>query len=140
MGLSRNYPVLKGGTIALMPDEDVPLKYEVGKKVVSTKQRVLLLDAISIPGASGAPVFLWPGPRVKGNSYVLGGGQPFLLGIMHGFYPAWNQLDVIETTETKRFFKENSGIAIVFPSWKLREILESDKVAKRIGDLMMPKK
>jgi len=32
--------------------------------------------------------------------------------------------------------EENSGIAIVFPSWCLLEILKRDEVAKRISEII----
>lgn len=137
MGQARNYPVLKDGSIALIPEENVAMEYVVGSRNISTRQSVIFLNAISIPGASGSPVFLLPGPRIKANAFNLGGGKPFLLGIMHGFYPAAPR-DVIEiqTSEVRRLFQENSGIAIVFPSWRLREILESARVKERMRALL----
>ena len=62
MGRERNYPVVRDGTIALIPEEPVPLTYEVGNEEINTVQHIILLDATSIQGASGAPIFLWPGP------------------------------------------------------------------------------
>jgi len=137
MGTARNYPVVRDGSIALIPEEPVPLEYDVGARRIRTKQQVILIDATSIGGASGSPVFLWPGPRLKGRSYALGGTRPWLLGIMHGFYPALpRKLVGIQTATLVPAFAENSGIAIVFPSWRLLEILERDEVAKRIQGLM----
>ena len=64
MGSAQNYPVIRDGSIALIPEEKVPMKYKVGSREIVTKQEVILVDATSIPGASGSPVFLWPGPRL----------------------------------------------------------------------------
>lgn len=140
MGTARNYPVIRNGSIALIPDEPVPLQYKVGNRQISTKQSVLLVDATSIPGASGSPVFLWPGPRLKANAFHLG-GQAWLLGVMHGFYPALpRELVGIETTRVVPGFSENSGIAIMFPSWRLLEILERPEVTKRIEGLLQGQK
>lgn len=137
MGISRNYPVLRDGSIALIPDENVPIEYVLGGKKISTKQNLLFLNATSIPGASGSPVFLWPGPRIIGNSFAIGGGRPYLLGVIHGFYPASpRELLEVEVNTLKALFQENSGIAIAFPSWRLREILESDIVRRRIKGLV----
>lgn len=136
MGLARNYPVIRDGSIALVPDEAVPMRYDLAGSVVETKQEVLLVDATSIPGASGSPVFLWPGPRVKGGTFTLGGNRPTLLGVMHGFYPALpRNLTKIETAEVREMFAENSGIAIVFPAWRLREILDLKDLRARIAEL-----
>jgi hypothetical protein len=65
----------------------------------------------------------------------LGSDKPWLLGVMHGFYPALpRELISIETGSTA-LFAENSGIAIVFPSWRLVEILEHEDVKKRIDEI-----
>jgi hypothetical protein len=125
MGQSKNFPVMKDGSIALIPNEAVPIKYKVGSKEICTNQELIFLNGISIPGLSGCPVFLWPGPRLKGNAFNIGGQKPFLLGVMHGFYPALpREVIKAETTESKFFYQDNSGVAIIFPSWRLREILE----------------
>ena len=136
LGSARNYPVLRDGAIALVPDEKVPLRFNVGSRVISSEQELILLDATSIPGASGSPVFLWPGPRIKHQTFTLGGALPYLLGVMHGFYPAApRELVDIQTAGVSRMFAENSGIAIVFPSWRLREILERPDLKARIDNL-----
>jgi len=120
----------------VIADEPVPLQYYVGTRHVSTEQEVILIDATAMPGASGSPVFLWPGPRLKGTAYTFGGTPPWLLGVMHGFYPALERpLMGLEPDSGIPGFAENSGVAIVFPSWRLLEILESDEVAKRIEEL-----
>ena len=136
MGFSRNYPVIRDGTIALIPQEKVPMKYKVGSKEISTKQEVILADTISIPGASGSPIFLWPGPRIIGGSFHIGGTKPYLIGIMHGFYPAIpREIIEFQTTETKAMYQENSGIAIIFPSWKLNDIFKQKSFLNRIEEL-----
>lgn len=136
MGTARNYPVMRDGAIALIPDEEVPMRYLLGGSEIETKQEVVLVDATSIPGASGSPVFLWPGPRVKGGAFTLGGNRPILVGVMHGFYPSMpRDLLKVETSEARQMFQENSGIAIVFPSWRLREILDLPQLRARIEQL-----
>lgn len=136
IGSARNYPVVRDGTIALIPDEKVPLKYEVGSKKIMTQQDVILLDATSVPGASGCPIFLWPGPRIKGNAFALGGNRPYLLGVMHGFYPAApRELIDIQIAKVTQVYCENSGIAIVFPSWRLKEILDLPQLRERMREL-----
>lgn len=137
MGTTQNYPVTKDGSIALIPKEPVPLKYDIGEKLIQTKQELILINATSIPGASGAPIFLWPGPRIKGNAYNLGGTKPWLLGIMHGFYPASpRELIEIPSKGKSYAFSENSGIAISFPSWRLLEILNGKDVSTRIQEII----
>jgi len=79
----------------------------------------------------------WPGPRIKGQAFNIGGNKPYLLGVMHGFYPALPR-DVIniETTENKAMYEENSGIGIIFPSWKIHEILTQDSLTDRMSEVI----
>jgi hypothetical protein len=135
MGTARNYPVVRSGTIALVPEEPVPLKYRVGSRQITTQQELVFIDATSVPGASGAPVFLAPGPRLKGNTYTLGGTPALLLGVMHGFYVAARELVNIQS-QAMQAFAENTGIAIVFPSWRLLEILQQSELKKRVEELV----
>jgi hypothetical protein len=73
---------------------------------------------------------------LKSNAFAIGGTQPWLLGVMHGFYPALpREIVGIETTKLVPGFSENSGIAIIFPSWRLLEIFQRDDLVKRIQDL-----
>ncbi len=137
MGTTGNFPVVRDGSIALIPEEPVPMKYELGGKVIETKQEVLLIDGTAVPGASGSPVFLWPGPRLRGGTFTVGGTQPYVLGVLQGFYPALpREILEVETSRTARMFAENSGIAIVFPSWRLREVLDLPAVGLRVKSLV----
>ena len=112
------------------------MSYALGSTIVETKQEAILVDATAVPGESGSPVFLWPGPRLSGNAFAIGGTKPFVLGVLHGFYPAQPREVITIQTDAKQVFAENSNIAIVFPSWRLREIIESSAVVARINSLM----
>lgn len=136
LGSSKNFPIMRDGTIALIPSEKVPISYLVGSNKVNTQQELIFLNSLSIQGLSGSPIFLWPGPRLKNGSFHIGGGRYFLLGVMHGFYPAIpREVNKIETTDAKYSYSDNSGVAIVFPSWRLREIFEMDSLKKRIEEI-----
>ncbi len=136
MGKENNYPIIKDGTIALIPNEKVPLNYFVGKQPVTTEQELIFINGFSMPGLSGAPVLLWPGPRLINNSFNLGGTKPLLLGVMHGFYEARPRGVIKEvTTGTKYFYQDNSGVAIIFPSWRLKEIFQQSAFLKRMDEL-----
>jgi len=140
-GGKNNYPILKDGSIALIPQEKVPMEYRVGSATIKTTQEVILINTISIPGLSGSPVFLWPGPRLKKNTFTFGGQKPYLLGIMHGFYNALpREVTKIETTESKYIYQDNSGVAIVFPSWRINEILELTSFKNRMEEIIKSSK
>jgi hypothetical protein len=137
MGASRNYPVIRDGSVALVPDEPVPLEYDVGNRRIRTEQEVILIDATSIAGASGSPIFLGPGVRAERGSDSLFATRPWLLGVMHGFYPALpRELVDVQVSKVIPAFRENSGIAIASPSWRLLEILEMEEVAKRVQQVV----
>ncbi len=135
-GLTANYPVVRDGSIALLPQEDVPLKYKVGTRDIQTRQRVFLLNGTATPGASGSPVYLLPGLREKKGAYSVGGTRPLLLGIIHGFYSAFpREVQEVAASPGRMVYSENSGIALAFPAWRLIEILEKDAVKKRVGEI-----
>jgi hypothetical protein len=140
MGSSRNYPVVRKGQIALIPDAPIPIHYKCGNQDVNTAQEIILLDALAVPGASGSPVFLDTDVRTKSGRIVTG-GVPWLLGVIHGFYPAVpRELFTASTTNGAQGFQENTGIAIVFPAWRLRELLEQPAVRVRIESLLKKQK
>jgi len=59
------------------------------------------------------------------------------LGVLHGFYPASHrQVLEINLTKTVTMYGENSGVAIIFPSWRLREIIEFSQVKLRFEQLL----
>lgn len=137
MGATRNFPVFRRGDIALIPIERVPLAYMVGSEQITTEQEVIFVDAIATQGASGSPVFLWPGPRVRNGAFTVGGGAPYLLGVVHGFYPSLpREVLEIQSGSAKPYFAENSGIAIVIPAYRIHEIMELPALKDRMASLM----
>lgn len=153
-GSTQNYPIFRDGTIAMIPDEPITFSYPLVGKIIETKQQVILINSTVNPGFSGAPVLLWPGPRLVHNS-VLVGTKPWLLGTVSGFFPQDNLVmddsgKPIAVTlkqpgitgimnpeqQTMLHVAENSAIGVVTPSWRLLEILESDVVRKRIQVLV----
>ena len=47
------------------------MRYTVGSKKIETRQDVLFVDGTAVPGESGSPVFLWPGPRLQGGAFTV---------------------------------------------------------------------
>jgi hypothetical protein len=114
------HPVIRDGSIAPITGEKAPTEQQSGGSGVRTEQEVMLVHVTSTFGASGSPVFLRRGPRVRGSTFAVG-TQPVLLGVMHGLHA------------------ENSGVAIVFPAWRLREILDLEMLKVRIAQLWAEK-
>jgi hypothetical protein len=134
-GESRNYPVMRDGMIALIADEPIPVRSSIDDERRDSNQVVILLDGMSIPGTSGSPVFLSPIPRRRRGNLDLGGTQPWLLGVMHGFALADSRV-VVEAGVTPSQVRENAGIAVVFPSWRILEIVYSDQAQRRLGEIL----
>lgn len=120
-GSSRNYPVLREGSIALIPDEPIPYTFEFGPRTITTSQPLVLLNAMSIPGASGSPVFLNPIGRVRANQFSTG-GTAWLLGINLGHYSTPDG--------------QHTGMSLMLPSWRLLEVLD-ETVRNRIQSITM---
>jgi S1-C subfamily serine protease len=109
----RVLPVVRSGMIAAMPTE--PVDTRLGK------MDAYLIDAHSIGGASGSPVFAQPfGFRwVPAGEHGQYGGDPagklFWLGMLHGHFDDERPVD-----GQKPF---NTGISIVIPAYKVLEVL-----------------
>jgi hypothetical protein len=127
-GTSRNEPILRYGNIAMMPAEQIQTDLGYAD--------VYLMEARSIGGLSGSPVFVRPTVsfQVKDrndNSRVgfASGLGFFLLGLVHGHW------DVKESEINKVFFEHdrkrgvNMGIAIVTPAIKILETIEQPELA-----------
>lgn len=119
-GNRRNIPIVRVGNLAAMAEEKVYTK-NFGL------MDAYLIEARSIGGLSGSPVFLNLGlvRYIDGQvKHAQGGHMFFLLGLIHGHYdvPAPSiddcQLDGPDLLSTGRI---NTGMAIVVPMHKIFE-------------------
>jgi hypothetical protein len=128
---SKNIPILRHGNIAMMPTEQ--LQTELGYADVH------LIEARSIGGMSGSPVFVRPSgkirmPTLKGDSMgelLVVQDQTKLFGIIHGHWDV-KESDINRypiTQDRKRGV--NYGIAIVVPAIKLIETLTRRELMER---------
>jgi len=124
-GQKKNLPIVRTGNIALMPEEPVNVK-ELGPI------DAVLVEARSIGGLSGSPVFVYTGAmRIIGNSNRMGGGNRFYwLGLMHGHWDMEVSEDdtMVEDSFTKD--RVNMGIAIVIPVAKILELINQEAFVK----------
>lgn len=124
----RNIPIIRVGNIAAMPEEPVATKLGLSE--------VYLIEARSLGGLSGSPVFVHLGAvRNEGGALKLSAqseGVFFLLGLMHGH---WNispvtqsEFDsmIVGSNESEKTV--NMGIGIVVPGSKILEVLEMPEV------------
>jgi hypothetical protein len=150
-GKEKNVPTVRFGNIAQMPGE--PIVQDDG-----FKQESFLVEARSIPGYSGSPVFIqipatpqkinlpphWPEHlknAIHNKLYGQSGGErraslpvpvgPWLLGI--DYCHLHGQDKIISKTTRKPlnddwYVRSNAGMMGVIPVWKLIEILEGSEM------------
>lgn len=119
-GSQRNIPIIRVGNIASMPEEKVHTNLG--------DIDAFLVEARSIGGLSGSPVFAYTGSmRRKGTSINIGSGPIFyLLGLMHGHFELSRlEIDSAEQDALTNL-PINTGIAIVVPVWKITEVINQE--------------
>lgn len=126
-GKERNQPLVRFGNLS--SPEPVPVYQH--ERQPPRHQDSLLVEARSLTGASGTPVFAY-----RGNQYFNGGVPPVEEGILLGVgwghvrHPNEEDEDVPgEGPDAPSIAGYNSGIMAVVPAWKLTELLDHPKVA-----------
>jgi hypothetical protein len=133
-GATQNIPITRIGNIAAMPQERVKTKWH------DRDIEAYLIEARSIGGLSGSPVFVHPGPLKMSSTSIPGqgnllvakhrSGPHYLLGLMHGHFDV-SLLDISPDTDTEDSVKQveiNCGIAIVVPVSKILEVLDQPRL------------
>lgn len=133
-GRQRNTPVVRFGNVAMMPIERIKLEgrdYSVD---------AFLVEARSLSGHSGSPVFVYlnpdgffnPGDRALIPNQMIRG--PWLLGVDFAHMPWTGKVKDNAGGHPEGWTVElNSGFMAVAPAWKLQEWLDSpEMVAGRL--------
>ncbi len=150
-GTQRNTPSLRFGNIAQMPFEPITADG-------LPPQESFLVEAKSLPGYSGSPVFVYLPPQPDLSQYPMlqeavakGDAQfsginpkrvainlragPWLLGV------DWCHLRTLEKVWSRQtgkpvspewYVKSNTGMSGVVPAWKILDILEGDEMKAEI--------
>lgn len=120
-GIQSNIPIVRVGNISAMPGEQIQTRKHL--------MDAYLIEARSIGGISGSPVFVNLGIHRKINGKIMevvgSGGVYFLMGLIYGHFDSKiNELDssLTETEDKKEYENINTGIAIVTPIDKLLEV------------------
>jgi hypothetical protein len=132
-GQRRNLPTTRSGIIARMPlDEGVehPRGFD---------QESFIIESHSISGYSGSPVFLyippfsWRGQLVADQS-IASNWHIKLIGIDWGHFPDLTRVlgkDRKTPSQEERWVKQNSGLMMVVPSWRIDQLLRDDDRLKQ---------
>lgn len=137
-GRQRNLPCLRFGNIAQMPWEKIQQDRIWGM----FEQESFLVEARSISGYSGSPVFVYfdpsvPRPSLRPMPLPLPGEWrgPWLLGISWGYLkgervPVYHRQPDNTDVLTKSVADTNSGMMGVVPIWKLEDLLNDERMVK----------
>lgn len=125
-GKRVNIPALRFGNISMVPREPAITK-------IGLKQECYVVEGRSLPGASGSPVFV----QFSIHDRLLPDGVPmvqksgpWLLGINAGHFPLvepefeWVRDSDGEVLPDEWKVRVNTGMMVVVPAWKLREVLD----------------
>lgn len=132
-GRRTNTPTARFGTVSMMVPEPVfqPLRARVQDSIV--------VEAKSLSGYSGAPVFVYQSPPIR--EPVRGGMEKWTV-VVHSYSQSgfamlgvtWGHINgrsVIEgpahdVTQSEKALLANSGMMLVVPAWKIRELLDDE--------------
>lgn len=133
-GNDRNIPIVRTGNVAMMPAERVPTRLG--------QMEAYLIEARSIGGISGAPVFVretvplmheYPGTGDERDTVnqvpIYAAGPFYLLGVMHGHWDI--PPEMMNRLGSGANAGVNMGIAIVTPATKIREVLSLPELVSR---------
>jgi hypothetical protein len=125
-GKVRNIPIIRIGNIAATPGERVQTKWR------EHAIEAYLIEARSIGGLSGSPVFVHLGPvlpRPERPTFARQPGGPhYLLGLVHGHWDlVLPDADAAAEDGLERIVV-NAGIAMVVPVWKILEVLDQPRL------------
>lgn len=118
-GKDKNIPIVRKGSISAFPDDPIPTK-------LFGYIDAILIEARSIGGLSGCPVFYQP-PQffIHQNQLKHSNGTQFgLLGLIHGHFDVKNlNEDVVTDDVLGGKIGIHSGIGVVVPAIKILETL-----------------
>jgi len=135
-GRATNLPSLRFGTIAQMPWE--PVLHERG-----IMQECFLVEARSLSGFSGSPVYLYYALHGPGGATAVIGGEEeevpprnyaqaspwYLLGIDFAHLSRRERVrDAAGEPVEDYWVRSNTGMMTVVPSWKLLELLDDEEL------------
>ncbi len=131
VGQQLNSPTVRFGNLSV--SEPVPILNDKCHQ----EQESLIVEARSIKGYSGSPVFIMQDPWMwdEQNKCVFPNPRRIpLLGISWGYNPVPLEVEVMDKKTRKpkgtpmRILYPNSGLMNVVPAWKLRDFLNSPEV------------
>lgn len=128
-GKTKNFPVLRRGSLALLADEDVPTPVGLLHGYIA--------EVASWPGNSGSPVFLNLS-GFRGGGVIAGGGPRFLGIVISQYNNSWS-VDVTKTAAIQHSDPASIGLAFVLPASDVVAILNGPD-AQKLRDIELSRR
>ena len=128
LGKARNEPILRVGNIAAIPVDPIQSKFG--------PMKAILIEARSIGGLSGSPVFVHMGYARWRNGQLAQAGtdSPFLfLGVMQGHWEVTQEEAAGDTTDAVTPERIHTGIGVVVPA----EVVMKNVLDPVIGEIAL---
>jgi hypothetical protein len=117
-GATRFEPVVRTGTLAMLPSESVDT-------TLKKPGKIYFAEAHSYGGNSGSPIYV----DIRKFANPNPGGFDFrLLGVVSGFVNEKNDFTLQVSTDYKGYTVANSGICVVVPAAEIMKILNSSRL------------
>jgi hypothetical protein len=125
-GQQQNIPIVRFGNIAAMPGEPLP------DSKTGLSYHGYLIEARSIGGLSGSPVFAHLGPTRVGTDGRLNFSQnkTILLGVIRGHWDHQESIAGVDFAGDE-LRQVNMGIAVATPAQEIRKIILGDEWVKK---------
>lgn len=133
-GTTRVDPIYRQGVIAMMPADPIQMSDGRDQKI-TTLEHLYLADAHAFHGNSGSPLFV----QISGfrNGVMRVGGFPYqLIGVVNGFIPERNDIQVSGAATFESSNEPNSGILMFVPAQELKDLLYSPELQKMRDDIV----
>lgn len=115
-GLQKFQPIVREGTLAMMPDEQLDT-------TLHKRGNLYLADVHVAGGNSGSPLLMNLGGFRNGGLNM--NFQYKLLGVISGFYHEDSDFTLTIATTYRGTLQGNSGIATIVPAYFLKDLLNS---------------
>lgn len=124
-GVERAQPIVRFGTIALMPREPIAVRMDPGSDS-TTRIEAYLVEARSWGGVSGSPAFIYFSPTRQEGFLTLseyGTSHIVLLGLVQGHFELEAEVAFLGDVGASAKVSQNAGLAAVVPSWAIIKLL-----------------
>ena len=145
IGRGRNFPLIRMASVAMMPSEKIP-NIKIGDWIGESD--VYLLEARSLGGLSGSPVFVLETLGIASRrtdlpdtptKRVLGIGETLLLGLMNGHWlireKETNSVEIQSVRDEEGSIA--TGISVVVPAKKILEVINHPDLQTQRATAMM---